>query len=288
MGFIFDLLAKSFLFISLLLSLVLSSIAEAQPTGEVLINEFLSNYSGDLESEWVELYNPYRNIADLSQYRLGDAIGWKTISDTALMLPGPGYIVLVQDIESFLNFYADFDGRAVELSSWPVLNNSGGDAVRLETLDGQLVDSIFYEEVFADNRSWERFIGSNNESIWGKSFDPSGSTPGRANSFFPITNTTIDMTISPNPFSPDGDGFEDQTIISWTPPAEGTFSLAMYDVSGRKIRTCVEDADAVPGEFLWDGRNDSGEKLPIGIYIVFARIDGDIEYETKLTVVIAR
>ncbi|MCK5125051.1 MAG: lamin tail domain-containing protein [candidate division Zixibacteria bacterium] len=278
---------KTFIAAFLLLTLFVGNKGWAQ-SYDILITEFLANNTNGLESEWIELHNPNRNVIDLSLYEIGDAIGWKHISDTVVLLPGPNYIVLAQNKENFLAYYSTFDGLIVEPNSWPILNNSGGETVRLRNADSVTVDSFYYEKTFDDNRSWERYISGENISYWGKSYDASGSTPGRANSFFPNSNQTIDLVIAPNPFSPDGDGFEDETVFSYTPPAEGNFSLSIYDISGRIVKTIIEDAEAVPGSISWNGRDDSGRRLPVGIYIVFAECTGDSPAETKLTVVIAR
>lgn len=252
-----------------------------------LISEFVANPGGELETEWVELYNPTAFDIDLQYYRIGDELGWCNISDTVLLLAAYGYIVLAQDPARFMEFYTDFNGRVASPTGWQILNNSG-DVVRLGDLSETSFDSIIYTECFDDNRSWERYVDGEGDSHWGGSFDPSGSTPGRLNSYiFPRTKS-IEIEISPDPFSPDGDGFEDVAVIKFNPPEATSFDLSIYDLSGRKVKSFLAGDASIPGEITWDGRDNSGKQLPVGIYIVYARTQGESEMEAKQTVVIAR
>lgn len=252
-----------------------------------ILSEFLPNQTGDLETEWIELYNPTDFDVDLQEYKIGDELGWRDISDTALILPPNGYIILAQDMGRFLEYYSDFDGIITSSDGWQILNNDG-DVVRLGDDFGHTIDSVVYDKGFTDNRSWERYIDAESGSFWGGSFDPAGSTPGFPNSYFYPRLGSIDLDISPDPFSPDGDGFEDVTTIKYNPPEAESFELAVYDISGRKVKTFLKNDVSIPGEITWDGRCDDGRRLPVGIYIVYARVKGETSMETKRTVVIAR
>jgi hypothetical protein len=68
------------------------------------------------------------------------------------------------------------------------------------------------------------------------------------------------------------------------PPVEGTFSLGVYDKSGKLLRTLRADADA--SEFtvalngfvvVWDGKDDSGKVVPAGRYRLLGVAVGDID-----------
>jgi len=258
------------------------------PENSPILSEFLCNQTGMLETEWIELYNPSLVTVDLRRYKIGDALALRAISDTSMPL-GPGeYIILADDPERFLQFYTDFAGRVTSPRSWQVLNNDGGETLRLAYENGTVIDSFYYDHGFPDNRSWERYIDPDGETHWGGSYSPSGSTPGIANAYTGARTATIDLTVSPDPFSPDGDGFEDVTTISINLPEAETFDLAVYDLSGRKVKTMCESALAIPREIVWDGRGDDGRPLPVGIYVIYARVEGGVSMETKKTVVIAR
>ena len=64
----------------------------------------------------------------------------------------------------------------------------------------------------------------------------------------------------PNPFNP-------TTSIRFTVDKEGPVELAVFDVSGRKIRTLVRDTRG-PGEHVvtWDGTDQAGSRVPSGMY----------------------
>jgi flagellar hook assembly protein FlgD len=66
---------------------------------------------------------------------------------------------------------------------------------------------------------------------------------------------------SPNPFNP-------STSISFSLPAPSHVSLAVYDITGRKVRTLVS-GQMSEGEHTatWDGRDDSGQPVASGMYI---------------------
>jgi hypothetical protein len=257
-------------------------------SGSPILSEFICNPTGALETEWIELYNPTETAFDLSRFQIGDALGLRDISDTGLYLDAGEYIVLAQDPEKFLQFYSRFNGRVTAPKGWQTLNNYDGDAVRLADYRGWIVDSVWYDAGFPDNRSWERFINVEGESYWGESFSPTGSTPGESNAFYYPRAGNIDLTVAPDPFSPDGDGFEDETVISFGMPEADQFELVIYDIAGRKVRTFYEDGASIPGEIIWDGRDDEGRSLPIGIYIIYARVEGGVSMAVKKTVVIAR
>ena len=121
----------------------------------------------------------------------------------------------------------------------------------------------------------------------------SAAHPGKQNSVF--TNfipANASLSCSPNPFSPDGDGFQDVTIIQYSGPASlATIRIRIYDSMGRLVRTL---ADAEPagahGSVVWNGLNDRGERVRIGIYIILLEtiISNGMTVQTvKGTVVVA-
>ncbi|MEE9443400.1 MAG: hypothetical protein V3V99_12115 [candidate division Zixibacteria bacterium] len=279
---------SGFIFLSCILSvLLITSISAQDSPEEIRINEFLPNPSGDLESEWIELYYAADSAIDLSNYYIGDALGWEKISDTSMIIPGPAFIIMTQDKASFLDYYFGFEGVVIEPPGWKALNNSGGDKIRLGFIDTLAFDSFYYEKVFTDNRSWERYLDVHGVSFWGQSYDPTGSSPGRANNFNPFRPDGIQLRVSPDPFSPNGDGFEDIAVISYDMPPGNSFDLFIYDISGRKLKTIFESSQIIPGEIEWDGTDDYNQTLAVGIYILYARVNGDEDFDFKRTVVIA-
>jgi hypothetical protein len=65
---------------------------------------------------------------------------------------------------------------------------------------------------------------------------------------------------SPNPFNP-------TTAIRFSLAAEAEVRLAIYDVTGRSVRTLVSGKrPAGPSEVVWDGRDDRGVSVASGLY----------------------
>jgi flagellar hook assembly protein FlgD len=51
-------------------------------------------------------------------------------------------------------------------------------------------------------------------------------------------------------------------------PKESNVQLAIYDITGREVRTLVADNQAVGyKEVLWDGKDNNGSQVSSGIYI---------------------
>src|SRR5262249_6870828 len=68
--------------------------------------------------------------------------------------------------------------------------------------------------------------------------------------------------------------------------SRGHVRLDVHDVSGRRIARIVdEDAEPGPHRFAWDARDDSGAKVPAGLYFVSLR---SAEGGRSRTIVIAR
>jgi hypothetical protein len=64
----------------------------------------------------------------------------------------------------------------------------------------------------------------------------------------------------PNPFSP-------ETRITFDLPHAGPVNLSIFRVDGRLTRRLVKDARQAGGyTVIWDGRDDSGERVASGIY----------------------
>lgn len=74
----------------------------------------------------------------------------------------------------------------------------------------------------------------------------------------------------PNPF-------RQSTRIRTVLPRSSEFEIVIFDLQGREIRRFHGNGNAAaPVEFIWDGRSDSGSKVPAGMY--FAQL----RYGTRL------
>lgn len=76
----------------------------------------------------------------------------------------------------------------------------------------------------------------------------------------------------PNPFNPD-------TRITFALQGEGSITITMYDVLGRKVRTLVEEhMDEGVHTVEWDGRDKHGQTLSSGVY--YCRIEAQSSSQT--------
>lgn len=94
----------------------------------------------------------------------------------------------------------------------------------------------------------------------------------------------VEAQADPNPFTPNGDGLNDQTYISFfisNLVERRPVRITIYDVTGRVVRTLL-DIQSAASAFVeraaipWDGRDDDGKLLPPGLYIyqIFIEVDG--------------
>ena len=83
---------------------------------------------------------------------------------------------------------------------------------------------------------------------------------------------------TPNPFNP-------QTAIRFTLSATQNVSLAVYDVSGRLVRTLASGTQEMGTHTItWDGRNDAGATVSSGVY--FYRLDAGKFSQTRKMVML--
>ncbi|MDB5032932.1 MAG: hypothetical protein JWQ98_173 [Chlorobi bacterium] len=182
--------------------------------------------------------------------------------------------------------------------------NSDGDDLVLRNAAGITVDSVHYEagwhrREIGDTKgiALERIsmAGPSNDSRnWSSSPAPLGGTPGARNALeiAPVV-TDATLTAEPPTVSPDGDGFQDFTRISYSlPSSDARIVATAYDRYGRPVRRIANnELAAVSGELIWDGRDDIGRPLDPGIYIVRieAYDDGGAGlFAAQATVIVAR
>jgi hypothetical protein len=224
-----------------------------------------------------------------------------------MMVLSGGFAVVAAD-STVCNIFPNLRSPHPDISL-SILNRSGGfsfnndgDAVVLKDLTGQTIDSVAYlprwhhpDVVDTRGRSLERInpnIATNDPRNWSTCTNIVGGTPGKINSVMTtsaVSNSAI--SISPNPFSPDGDGFEDYCIIHYNLPMHtSTLNIKIYDIKGRCIRTLANGGLAgTQGEIIWDGLDESRQRARIGVYVVYLeaidRSSGRVERAKAVAVV---
>lgn len=265
----------------------------------LVINEIMFKPQKEF-SEWVELFNVSENKINLFGWYFADSKNTLTVSEQNSTIQPGEFLVLCKDSTTAAEYNIPLE-KTLRLHLFPTLNNDSDD-LKLMSPSGRIVDRVSYLAGWMGREtepgiSLERInpaISSQSSENWAASVDPSGSTPTRKNSVFvqqPVNASAI--SISPNPFSPDGDGFEDVTILHYQLPlTTARLSVKIFDMAGRQIRQLTNQLPvASNGSVIWDGKDNNGRVARMGIYILLIRISDtnkDFVKESKKSVVLVK
>jgi len=234
--------------------------------GDILINEIMyAPFSG--EPEWVEIINQTETEITLDNWKISDKDDWVFPDSTFTFGLTPRNFAVISG-ESKDDYLLQYD--------FPSLNNSGDD-VYLFDPTGKMIDHVSFEDSWGgdDGFSLERisyFMESNNPQNWGTCIHSSGSTPFAENSIFVTAlHQQGTVSISPNPFSPDGDGFEDETIILYQLPYSNAYlRMIVYDPTGREIALLTDGSVSTnEGTIRWDGETSQNYTCRMGQYLLY-------------------
>lgn len=249
----------------------------------LVINEIMYEpLSG--KTEFVELFNRSTDTIDVSDWKLMDqpsASGSRTIitlSKQQRRVPPNSYIIVAGDSSIFTQFPSLVE-KFVVVNNSLSLNNSGEDLVLVDLI-GTQIDSVRYspswhlKKITTAGRSLERInpnTPSNDGRNWSSSVAKSGASPAQTNSIY-IASAAVrsGITLTPNPFSPDNDGFEDFLSINYSLPTNSaTIRVRIYDVTGRLVRRLAQNESTLSnGSLIWDGLDDDNRRVRIGMYII--------------------
>lgn len=285
-----------------------NTVNAAYPQSSLVINEIMFA-PRDGEAEYIEVWNTSNENIELGNWKISDADSTGGTRNHILTIPSlkvirsKGYFVIASD-SSFFKSFSLPEGYLFIVGKHNLSLNNETDAIRVFDPSGTLIDSVWYSASWhhpdrsaTTGISLERiypYRPSCDRHNWTSSTAPEGGTPGKQNSVFLTSEpqaTTI--SISPNPFSPDGDGMDDEVSISSEfPSTTVTIRVQIFDIVGRLVKTLVQ-GNPVGSLYCvrWDGKNNSGRPCRIGLYIVFIEaIDGSggVRYMVKQPLVLAR
>ncbi len=275
---------------------------------DIVINELLFNpYSGG--QDFVELYN--RSIYPINMINMriakrntetNEIENIYLINEHNYILNSDSYLVLTTDTTTLQTFYNTGE-NFIQMSSMPSYADDGGTVIILNEKDS-IIDEFNYNEDMHyglisndDGVSLERidYNMPSDSSNWHSAAQNVGyATPGLENSQYKdmsnIEPTDI-ITLDPQVFSPDNDGYDDILNIIYEFEEGGNIAnILIYDVKGRLVRNLTtNELLAASGFWTWDGLNDNGQKARIGIYAVIIEIfdlNGNVK-TYKLACVIA-
>jgi hypothetical protein len=168
---------------------------------------------------------------------------------------------------------------------------------------GTVLDEVTY------NDSWQFPLISNSQGVALERIDPASpsqdpsnwhsaastaayGTPTYQNSqFFQRMDPMSAVAVTPEVFSPDNDGYNDVTTISFSLQEPGFMANCLVlNSNGNLERHLVTGAlSGTKGQWIWNGLDDKGQKLPVGIYIIyieFYKLDGK-KFHIKTIVTLA-
>lgn len=272
--------------------------------GNVVINEIMYD-PGDGNSEFIELYNTTNLEVTIGGWSLVDGSNdLIKICEANYELAPHDYLVIAAD-SVFFEYYHDLQNVNLVIPGGSNFNlSNSGECLKIVDIYKNIIDSVCYDESWHNrniltykNKSLERInptVNSNDESNWSTCVAENGATPGFRNSI--LTEGVVEsskLSVSPNPFSPDNDGYEDFTIISYTlSEAISQTRIKIFDSKGRQVRELINNsASGSTGQVIFDGLDNNGKPLKMGIYIIFMEAlnstSGVIE-ALKQVVVVAR
>ena len=252
---------------------------------DIVINEILSNPQ-ERGGEYIELYNRSNQTISLSSLKLGtNKNGKQTFYaiDTNYQFKPQTYCVLTKHKDLVLRYYEVLNPwDVIEMPKFPAYNNASG-IVLLATTTGENIDSVAYNETMHTGThssykgiAFERInpdLPSTLRENWASAASTAMyGTPTAKNSQYQPTKPDNDLTLSlPELFSPDGDGYEDELLITCQAGhPDYRISIKIYNAKGVEVAHLVNNQTiGTENTFKWNGRGKHEELLPIGIYIVY-------------------
>ena len=246
------------------------SILVSYDFGDVVLNEFMT-VPDSTQAEFVELVTI--NTVQMDNWSISDnALSPKIFSFGDLA--EEQFLVLAAD--SIITEFLPENGKwKIPDGGFPGLNNTS-DGIYLYDMTGIIIDSLVYtlDWGIVENRSMEKYrpeFVSSDSSRWAVAVNETGQTPGQTNSvYYDQLSKDGQLILEPNPFSPDGDGFDDLLYIKYKLPFEnGVISIQIFDVIGRTIAVPYWNMFTAQENILtWDGKRKNGELARIGVYII--------------------
>ena len=259
--------------------------------GSVLINEILFNpFSGGVD--FVELVNVSEQIVPVHRMKLAtrnDTLALKQIylvsTEKKYLNPGQ-YLVCTKDPTILASQYITTNPESFcAMKTFPTYSDDAGTVVLLndsqEVIDEFSYSAKMHSPFLADEEgvSLERISlekPTNDPTNWSSAVASVGyATPGLPNSQTNnVTEIQDEITCEPKAFSPNGDGFNDELTIRYRFSKPGYIAnVRLFDVAGRQVKFLVKNqSQAQEGSWPWDGKNEEGQKLEIGVYVVLVEV----------------
>lgn len=268
------------------------AITEIPQAGELIINEILFHPNAEGE-QFIELYNNTNKLFKVKDLIIAQADAINGIESQLLNLVNKkgyifpnDYLVFSKNKNAVKSQYTTTILSKCVNAALPIFDTKE-DIVVLKNSENEIIDKLHYNEnwhfpLLANKQgiSLERagFAASTqNKKNWHSAAQYVFATPGYLNSedTYEFQNA---VHIVPEVFSPDGDGVDDEAIITYAFEEAGSVvNVYLYNADGRLANHLVKDiAVSKEGFFTWNGDDENGNKKDVGIYfLVFERIKPD-------------
>ena len=188
------------------------------------------------------------------------------------------------------------------MTEMPALSNEGN-TLFLQSASGRTIDVVQYSsdwhhEILMETKgvSLERIspvksglLGQNWHSA---SSDAGYMTPAAPNSQYVSESQNFVLTVEPETITPDQDGMDEELSVCYRLESEGYMGgIFVFDIQGKRCRTLADgNLLGVSGCYTFDGRNEEGQVLPTGYYILYfeAYSTNGKQHRVKKAFVIAR
>lgn len=262
------------------------------------------------EIEWIELKNGTTFAIDVVGWDIDGAllsqvVGWGDMT----AIPAGGIFVVVDtgDTADFVSRFGPADtSRFLGEAGFGSLTN-GGEVITIDDVAGTVLDPVGLVQDF----DYTPFTKGSNQSLikltFGSDEDQASSWQVGINGGNPFVDDTgavappappaglNELVISQSPFSPfnepgpctkDGGLGCDEGVISYRVRDGWLVTIRLFNIRGQEVRVLIAEETFAAGTnscppnvtppsvdslVCWDGRNSSGEIVPIGIYLVNMR-----------------
>lgn len=257
---------------------------------DIVVNEVLFNPRPD-GVDYVELYNRSKNIIDTKELYIANRTAFNGVSnlhrlfiESRLLFPDE-YLVITENAVAVQRQYLVKNPAAIVETPLPSYANDKGTVIILNS-SGKVIDELGYDE------KWHFQLINNREGVSLERINPgkptqdagnwhsAATTSGYGTPTYRNSQSSADppaagiITVSPQLFSPDNDGRDDFTTISYRFPEAGYVSnISIFNVQGVAVNMLVRNAlCGTTGAVRWDGLDEKDRLLPGGMYILLIEI----------------
>ena len=281
-------------------SSVTAALVETPLPGDIVINEILFDPLSGNDSDFVELINRSSKFLSLDSllFSRANSNAVDVRAPRGLMMTPGSIMAFAQDTTEIISVYQPAtDFNLIQLGITNYVNGSGNVSIKTET-QGQMttIDSFDYDDDFhsdlltsaqKEGVSLERIsteVDTNDPDNWlSAASTVNFATPGYENSQS-STGSLLpagEISLETQRISPNGDGIEDLLRLNYNMTKAGFVANAtIYDDRGRRVvNFAANKLLGLQGSLVWDGLDETGQLLPIGIYVVaydLFHVDGDV------------